>query len=201
MNIDFRNSKHIIFFGIILPFLSFGLSWIFYQVFPNAPFWLETISPVYAYGLIYSLFDKHLWTWGIFKKLGIVTVPDLRGRWKGKLRSSYKEGKKNKEISACLEIKQTYSKVIVCIYYEKSQSESVKASFVELNGEVYLFYTYDSEPNSLKVGTMQSHKGTVKLRLLPNENKLIGFYFNSIGNSGELFFEYEQAELYCRFSE
>lgn len=84
--------------------------------------------------------------------------------------------------------------------YERSQSESVVANFAKLNGENYLFYIYDNEPNSLKSGTMQAHKGTVKLKYLPNEKKLIGTYFNSIGNTGEVNFKFEQHDLMGRFA-
>lgn len=200
MKIDFTKPNHILFFAGALPLLSFLLSWGFYKLFPDLPFWLETISPVYAYVLLYSLFDKHLWTWKIFRILNIVTLPDLRGRWKGVQISSYKEGENNIEVPAYLEIKQTFSKIIVRAYYKKSQSESVVANFTELNDEVYLFYTYDNEPNSLKSGTMEIHKGTVKLKYIPKEKKLIGLYFNSIGNCGEMKFDFERKDIIYRFS-
>lgn len=200
MRIDFTKTPHILFFAAVLPLLSLGLSWCFYKLIPSPPFWLETVSPVFAYVLLYSLFEKYFWHWKLFAILGIVDFPDLRGRWKGKQRSSYKENGNNVEVPSCLEISQTFSKIFVCACYERSQSESVVANFAELNNESYLFYTYDNEPNSLKSGTMQAHKGTVKLKYLPSENKLIGTYFNSIGNSGEVDFEFEQYDLIKRFA-
>ncbi|MBI5195151.1 MAG: nucleotidyltransferase domain-containing protein [Nitrospirae bacterium] len=109
-------------------------------------------------------------------------------------------GNPNRTHQQALEISQTFSKIFVYAYYERSQSESVVANFAELNSENYLFYTYDSAPNSLKSGAMQAHKGTVKLKYLSNENKLIGTYFNSIGNSGEVDFEFEQNALIGRFA-
>lgn len=201
MNIDFKKSSHILFFAGFLPSLSLGLSWSFYQIFPNSPFWLETISPIYAYALLYSFFDKYAWHWKVFRMIGVIIYPDLGGRWKGNQRSSHKENAENVEIPAYLEIDQSFSKICVRAYYEKSQSESCVASFAELNSDVYLFYTYDNEPNSLQAGTMQSHKGTVKLRYLPKENKLLGFYFNSIGNRGEMQFEFERDDRLYRFQE
>lgn len=201
MNIDFTKSSHIVFFGAVLPALSLGLSWSFYQILPNPPFWVETISPIYAYALLYSLFEKYAWSWGIFRFFGIVRFPNLNGRWKGKQQSSYKESEKNMEVPACLEISQSFSKICVRAFYEKSQSESCVASFAGLNGDVYLFYTYDNEPNSLKAGTMQNHKGTAKLKYLPKENKLLGLYFNSIGNRGEMNLDFEQNNRLYRFEE
>ena len=200
MRIDFTKTPHVLFFAAVLPILSLGLSWIFYKLIPNPPFWLETVSPIFAYVLLYSFFEKHFWHWKFFTILGIVDFPDLRGRWKGKQRSSHKENWNNVEVPSCLEISQTFSKIFMCACYERSQSESVVANFAELNNENYLFYTYDNEPNSLKSGTMQAHKGTVKLKYLPREKKLIGTYFNSIGNSGEVDFEFEQYDLIKRFA-
>ena len=200
MNIDFRNKSHIIFFAGILPLLSVGLAWFFYQLFPNPPFLIDTISPLFAYGLFYSIFEKHSWCWKIFKIFGITPFPDLNGRWKGKQISSHKENGDNVILPAYLEVTQTFSNICIRIYYQKSESESWITCFSEINGSEYLFYIYDCDPNSLKAGTMQNHKGTVKLKYLGKENKLIGTYFNSIGNQGDMVFEFEQQKLLYRFN-
>lgn len=200
MKIDFSKFTHIVFFAGFLPFLSILFSWTFFKLLPSPPFWIETLSPIVAYGLLYSLFEKYFWRLKAFQLLGIVTFPDLRGRWKGVQQSSYKENGNNVKVPSYLEISQTFSKIFVRAYYQRSQSESAVANFAEVNGDSYLFYTYDNEPNSLRVGTMEAHKGTVKLKYLPKENKLIGSYFNSIGNRGEVNFEFEQYDLICRFA-
>ena len=200
MGVNLSKTSNVIFFAGFLPLISFFLAKGFYALFPDLHFWLESLSPLLAYGILYAIFEKYIWHWKIFKVLGVVSVPDLRGRWKGKQRSSYKENGNNVEVPSCLEISQIFSKIFVRASYEQSQSESVVANFTELNGEIYLFYTYDNEPNSLKSGTMQAHKGTVKLKYIQKENKLIGVYFNSIGNSGEINFEFEQYDLINRFT-
>ena len=165
----------------------------------NVSFWPQSISLLAAYGILYTLFEKYLWRWKIFRLLRIVNVPDLRGRWKGTIQSSHKSDGVNLRLDSFLEIKQTFSKIFVYAYYERSQSGSVVANFAKLNDEIYLFYTYDNEPNSLKSGSMQAHKGTVKLQHLPQEKKLIGSYFNSIGNNGEIDLEFKQRRLMRRF--
>lgn len=200
MGVNLSKTSNVIFFVGFLPLISFFLAKGFYVLFPNLPFWVETLSPLLAYGILYAIFEKYAWHWKIFSILGVVSVQDLRGRWKGKQRSSYKENSNNVEVPSWLEISQTFSKIFVGACYERSQSESVVANFTELNEETYLFYTYDSEPNSLKSGTMQAHKGTVKLKYIPKERKLIGIYFNSIGNNGEADFEFEQYDLVSRFT-
>jgi len=199
MGVNLSKTSNVIFFGALLPLASFFIAKGFYVLFPNLPFWMETVSPLFAYAVLYAIFEKYIWSWKIFRVFGVVRSPDLQGRWKGRQRSSHKENGSNVEIPSCLEISQTFSKIFVRACYERSQSESVVANFAELNEEIYLFYTYDNEPNSLKSGTMQAHKGTVKLKYIPKENKLIGVYFNSIGNHGEIDFEFEQYDLISRF--
>ncbi|NBT86415.1 MAG: hypothetical protein EBT45_08010 [Alphaproteobacteria bacterium] len=77
-------------------------------------------------------------------------MPDLRGRWKGKHISSYRNNGVQVEVISYLEIFQTFSKISINSYYEKSQSESVAAGFFKQNNTNYLFYVYDNEPNHLK---------------------------------------------------
>lgn len=195
MGVNFSRTSHILFFGLVIPLISWYFSSWFFSVFSPWPKWLEGPSPLVVYAVIFLLFDKYLWKWKIFRILRIVFCPNLNGRWEGFQRSFYKKEGKNVEITACLEIKQNFSSVCVKGYYKKSNSDSVIATFKELNGQIYLYYTYDNDPNSLKAGTMQSHKGTAKMKLLPKENKLQGLYWNSIGNQGDIFLEYKQSQL------
>lgn len=199
MGVNLFKTPQVIFFGFILPLISLSISWIFYQFIPEPPFWLETISPLYAYIVLYTFFDKRAWGWWIFKVTGVSNLPDLRGRWKGVQISTYKENGNNIKVNAVLEVRQSFTKITVRAYYEKSKSESSVANFSECNGKNYLFYTYDNDPNSLKYGTMQTHKGTAKVEYLQKENRLIGLYFNSIGNGGDMDFHFEQKELLDRF--
>ena len=195
MGVNFSKSSHIIFFGGIIPALSwFASSW-FFILLPAWPNWLEGLSPLAVYGIIFLLFDKFLWKLEIFRILKIVSFPDLNGRWEGTQRSTFKKDGKNVEVATCLEIKQNFSSVVVKGYYEKSGSDSVVATFKEINGETFLYYTYDNDPNTLKAGTMQSHKGTAKIKLLAQESKIHGFYWNSIGNQGDMFLDLKNRVL------
>jgi hypothetical protein len=200
MGVNLSKISHVLFFVILLPFLSFLISYLFHKIFPNLPFWMETLTPLCAYGTLVALFDKYIWGWRIFCVLGLVIVPDLRGRWEGYQRTSFKEKGNNLEIPSCLEISQTYSHIYVRACYERSQSESAMAGFISSNGKHYLCYTYDNEPNSLKSGTMQSHKGTVKFEYFGKDKRLEGSYFNSLGNQGEIFYKFIQKDLIGRFN-
>lgn len=194
-SVNLNKTSHVIYFAGILPALSLGLTWTFFKLVPNPPFWLETISPVYAYLLLYALFERYCWSWKIFRVVNISCYPNLNGRWEGKLRSSHKENDNNIVVPAVLEIRQTFSKIFVRALFERSESESSITNFSDRNGDTYLYYTYDSEPNSLKTGTMQNHKGTAKLMYIGSDHSLKGMYFNSIGNNGEMEFTFSTKVL------
>lgn len=199
MGVNFSQSSHLLFFGGIIPLVSWYSSYLFFNFLPDWPSWIEGPSPLLIYGTIYYTFDKYLWEFSIFRTLGIVWFPNLKGRWKGKQNSSYKEHGKNVKVEGFIEVKQSFSKVNIKVYYVKSESESVTVNFTQLNDEVYLFYTYDNDPSSLREGTMEKHKGTAKIKRLPKENKINGFYWNSIGNYGEMYYELKQKDLLGRY--
>lgn len=198
MGVNFSKSSHIVFFAIILPALSWIITIIFFQLFPNWPNWMESPSPLFAYGLLYYLFDRCAWKLGIFRKVGVVWFPNLSGRWIGIQRSSFIKNGKNVKVNGVLEIRQSFSSVSINAYYSKSESLSVTASFSKLNGEVYLYYSFDNDPNTFKQGTMQKHRGTAKIKKLPKSDEIIGFYWNSIGNSGDMKYRFDQSKLLGR---
>ncbi len=199
MGVNFSRSSHLWFFGGLIPLTSWYLSYLLFNYFASWPNWLEGPSPLFLYGIIYYVFDKYFWQFKIFKTLGIVWFPNFNGRWKGKQRSSYRVGGQNVETEGKLEVRQSFSKISIKSYYQISESDSVTANFAEINDEVYLFYTYDNDPSSLRAGTMAKHKGTAKIKHLPNEKKLTGCYWNSMGNYGELNYKFEQKKLLGRY--
>ena len=197
MGVNLHRTSHVLLFVLIIPTLSIGLAYVFHTIFPSPPFWVDTLTPLVGYGLIYSLFDKYIWAWPIMK--GVIQVPDLRGRWEGIQRSSHQENGVSIEYRSVLEIKQTFTSINLCAFYQKSNSQSTIAGFAELNCQPYLFYVYDNDPNSFKSGTMQMHKGFAKLKHLTAGNKLTGGYFNSIGNTGDVELEFKGGKLLGRF--
>jgi len=200
MNIDLKRIPHILFFIVLLPLLSLGISFVAHQIYPDPSFWLESLTPLGAYLLLFGLFEKYFWAWQFFRKTGIVTFPDLRGRWDGQGISRFKDDNGNPvEFHAVVEIKQSFSKIVVEGFFEQSESSSVIANFYIHNGTPYLYYNYDNDPNSFRRGTMQMHRGTIKLRVLEDESRLRGSYFNSIGNDGDFDFSFESKKLKGHF--
>lgn len=190
MNVDLRRPSHVWFFAAFLPVVSYGIGWEFVHVLPNLPFWVEGISPLTAYGLLYNFFDKVAWHWSIFRLLKIVTVPDVRGRWLGEQTSSYimKNGK-NVTSRVIMEITQTFSGVHVDTYYKRWSSKISAAQFVDIEGTPTLLIMFDAEPKVSYEHTLGAAlKGIAKLSMMPN-GTLQGTYFNAEGRHGELIYK------------
>jgi hypothetical protein len=199
MTIDFRKQSQILFFAAFLPALSIGIGWLFAQLVPRAPFWVETVSPLAAYGLLFSFFDKTAWHWPVFRRFGIVTVPDVRGRWVGEQISSYKnqQGKHIKS-RVILEIDQTFSRIQAATYYAHWHSSISVAQFVDIGGTPTLLILFDAQPSAHYDGDATAHKGVTKLSQQPDKT-LQGSYFNASGRHGELHFRRTRYTLHQTF--
>jgi predicted pore-forming effector associated with SMODS systems len=185
VNVDFRKPSHIWFFAAFLPVASYGIGQEFVHVFPRLPFWVEGISPLTAYGLLFSFFDKVAWHWPIFRWLKIVTVPDVRGRWLGEQTSSYVENGKHITSRVIMEVTQTFSSLQVAIYYKRWSSKISVAQFVEIEDIPTLLIMFDAERKvDYEATGDQALRGVCKLILMPN-GTLQGTYFNGAGRHGE----------------
>jgi hypothetical protein len=199
MGINLQKTSHILFFIVILPAISFGIGWLFALAFPSVPFWVETISPLAAYGLLYSLFEKHMWHWPVFRWLGIVSAPDVRGRWLGEQVSSFKD-KNGKPIKSrvIMEIVQTFSGVKLETYYKNWHNEQCIASFILVESECTLFVMFDAAPKASYDGDASAHKGVMRLTQ-QSPGRLIGTYFNGAGRHGEMSFKRTRYTLHRTF--
>jgi SMODS-associating 2TM, beta-strand rich effector domain len=200
MGADFSKTSNILFFGAVLPAISIYASWEFFNYFNSLPFWVETVTPLFAYATVFSFFEEYLWHWPVFRWLGIVNFPDIRGRWSGMQHSHHRQEDIHRDSRVVFEFVQNFSRVYVRTYYLDSQSESIASNFALINGEMTLYYIYDSEPNSFNEAKVEPHRGSARLKHLHEERKLIGSYFNSLGNYGEIELTREGHKLHSRFT-
>lgn len=203
MRIRPDNFTRFFYFFAALTLVSFGVAWGLkglakYFGLTDLSIWIETPSVVAVVVALYSLFDKHLWAWPIFRRLRLVDFPDLRGRWSGHLKSSYD----NQELEAVLEIVRTSSAISVSLYGERSQSVSEIADFtVGSNNQTKLHYVYRNAPGSLSPESMQMHLGTVSLVCFTDARVLEGDYYTGRGRQtyGTMRFEFVGRALLHRF--
>lgn len=201
MKIDLSRTSHILFFVVFLAAVSFCAGWGFAQAFPDLPFWIEGLSPLGAYGLLYSLFDRFAWHWPVFRALGIVTIPDVRGRWEGEQLSSYKSSNgKPVRSHTVLEIEQTFSTITTKTYYYRWNDAHAASCFLNIDGVQFLTIIFESEPGVRHEGGGVANKGVARLQYLPKEKLIVGNYFNTSGNYGELKLHRVNRRLLRRFS-
>jgi hypothetical protein len=199
MGINLSKTSHVFFFIVFLPAVSFGVGWLFSLAFPNLPFWVEGLSPLAAFGLLYSWFEKYMWHWPIFRGLGVVAVPDVRGRWLGEQVSSFKnEDGSHRKSRVIMEVQQTFSSINIETFYKNWQTEHTISSFVDVDGTPVLFVMFETAPKVGYDGDATAHKGVIRLSSVPNA-RLVGTYFNANGASGELSFKRTHYTLHRTF--
>lgn len=161
--------------------------WIHSRNLP-VPWWVETPSYMAIYGIIYQVYERFLWRW-------FSGIPDLRGTWKGMIRSNYNGGT---GIPASLHIQQNWKHICVRIKTGDSWSSSTMAALnTDSAREPGLKYEYLNEPNIRSVSTMQIHRGTARMRLLPDKVRLEGEYYTGRErmNTGSLEFKHVSRKI------
>lgn len=144
------------------------------------------------------------WKWGIFKWL--IDIPNLNGRYKGELISSFLDANGQPVVKDCvIEIKQTGSSIHIFSYYgdkgtntQSSRAYSVSEELLqEKNGLFQLFYIFANEPDAL-ITQLNNHSGTAKFKYYPDNKKLDGDYYNQRQNIGTIKVTFEQNKLLGR---
>lgn len=203
MGIDLNKLAHVVLFLVVLPACAILLAWALNASVQSVvpAHWLflyDTIGVLGAYGVLYKAFDERLWRWQGFRRLSVVDVPDLNGRWIGGVKSSH-DGD-GAEVKAALEIRQSFTKISVAMYFPKSRSSSIVAGFSrELDGPTALHYEYQNTPVADATDTMHIHQGTASLRFIKASRHLDGSYYNwgrdDRGHVGTMTFRWECKEL------
>lgn len=155
--------------------LAWACSWLMVTLHLSVPWWLDAPSGLAFYGTLYTLFDKHLWRTGIVRRLGLSTIPNLTGRWRGFLVSSYDGHTKRHDV--VLHIFQSWTKISVYLTATTSMSRSLAAEIQVADPEgAALLYQYECQPLSTAMKSMHMHYGAAMLRLI-KEDCLSGEYY------------------------
>lgn len=140
------------------------------------------------FGLFYLWMEKRGWKWQLLHRIGLVSTPDLNGRWSGELRSSYKPPDKEPfetPYPVSLTIRQTWTRIIVELVHSNSSSSrsDTGSLFLEKGTTPILVYTYWNEPDPGQLATMEAHSGTTELKLIEElaVHRLEGRYYNGRG--------------------
>ena len=140
--------------------------------------WLSVPSFAGCYSGFHWVFDRYGWRLGLLRKLKLIQLPDLNGKWVGEVESSYSQDGRTHSVSVV--ILQRWSKIALRLETEHSRSRSITASLRTLDlPNPELSYQYVNEPKSNAPGTMAMHRGTATLELIGS--RLRGDYYTGRG--------------------
>ncbi|MEZ4966042.1 MAG: hypothetical protein R2791_12445 [Saprospiraceae bacterium] len=169
--------------------------------------YLGWVSPLAFIGVVFFVINEYLWRYPWMNWL--VDVPDLNGRYKGELVSSYvgTDGQQVKK-ECVLEITQNASAIHVYAYHadkgstvQTSMAYSITEEIVkEKNGSFTLYYLYANEPDSM-IEALNKHNGTAKFIYLADKRQLVGEYYNHRLNKGTMNLTFEGKKRFHRFAQ
>ncbi len=147
------------------------------------PWWFEGPSVLGFYGAIHLWFSKRGWRIRVFRRLGLVVVPDLQGRWEGELITSH-EGTPD-PAPVTVTVRQEWRRISVQAKTRDSRSHSVAATVLVGDEPDQLSYEYLNEPRATAVATMEMHRGTARLLVTATESQTVleGGYYTGRGRS------------------
>ena len=128
---------------LVLGSVAIALAWLFSTILAfmhlSLPWWVESPSTLGFYGILYALFDRILWRNRFVRKLGLVRVPNLTGRWRGYLLSSFDGHQKRRNLM--INIWQSWTQISVFLTTETSISSSC-AAVIQVDDPDGLSLTY-----------------------------------------------------------
>jgi SMODS-associating 2TM, beta-strand rich effector domain len=164
---------------LLLASVAIALAWLSSKILTlmhlSLPWWLDAPSTLGFYGALYTLFDSNLWRSQLARRLGLVRVPNLTGRWNGYLITSFDGHVKRHRL--IINIFQSWTQISVFLTTNTSISRSCAAVIqVDDPDGLSLTYQYQNQPLANAMRTMHMHFGTAMLRMSEDES-LTGDYY------------------------
>lgn len=144
---------------------------------------INFLTVLALFTIIYLCYCKFIWKWRFVQK--IHTVPNLAGKWKGTLITSFQENGKKKEMDVTLRIKQDWNKISIISSFITSESCSKTASlYSDSNEGIVLTFTYNNTASGNVDWDSKMHTGCNILTLSEDKDILEGYYFTNRGVNG-----------------
>jgi hypothetical protein len=140
--------------------------------------------------ILLSAFD--LWLWRLPMLRGwLVKRPMLDGTWRGEIRSNWIDpdtGAQNRPIFGFMVVRQSFSRISLCLITEESRSELLGAEVVRASDGTYrVFGVYRNEPRYRVRHCSAMHYGGLELRVCGTPPSAIeGHYWTDRNTAGEL---------------
>jgi hypothetical protein len=148
------------------PLINDGISALIVQLNQAGIFRASVITaiPVFlVFSAIYFAFDRVLWKVAILRK--VLLVPDLNGRWTCTGRTTLQGGQPaNLDWNAEITITQSWSRILIHLRTQQSESKSIAASIFHESGVGYrVLYQYTNRPGADQL-ELRDHSGAAELR-------------------------------------
>jgi len=130
-----------------------------------------------------------------------IKVPDLRGTWRGELKSDWidpKTGQSIAPVPVILVIRQSFSDINITLMTKESTSYSTTTSInATANGEdLYLTYNYTNRPKASLWDRSAIHDGAAILKIIKRPNRrLEGEYWTGRKTRGDLSLQFDSNVL------
>ena len=197
MHFKYYKSERLILFIIALSlFLVFIVTFWIHPLIEHLPEPIHTVivstemfTVPFFMTIIFYYINLKGWKKYFFRWL--IDIPNLGGRYEGKIVSSYSLNDNNVEIDFILEIAQTASSIHISSYYFNPELNEHTASYSiieeiekQKNGAFKIYYLYSNMPGKLNT-VLTQHEGTAYATFLEDIKQLDGGYYNSRRNTGE----------------
>src|SRR6266478_1473580 len=140
--------------------LAWGTSKLLAAAHVSVTWWVDAPSSMAFYGALYALFDRYLWRNSFVRKFGLVRIPNLTGRWRGYLITSFDGHAKRHDLM--MDIFQSWTQIIVYLTTPTSMSRSCAAVIQVDDPEgAALVYQYQSQPLAAAVRDSQHRRAIV----------------------------------------
>lgn len=205
MNLKYFKTERLILFLILLIIIFGSIStWLHHYIatFKNPLrdilLFTDSITVPTFISVIFYCINEYWWKTKYFKWL--INIPNLNGRYIGKLYSSYQENNKDKVMDCVLEIKQTASTIHITGYFGNMEGKISSSSFSvseelikEKSGFFKLYYVFTNETDGLPE-QLNNHMGTASFKYFPDKKRLEGGYYNKMKNAGVITVDFQQEE-------
>ena len=167
----------------IITILAVGF-FILYVTLFNLPIKESVSYSITTISVFAFLFVSVAWKCKAFRGW-LVPFPDISGKWKGYLESSYEGG--SKIIPIELSIRQTFLHIQIKLSTKESKSNSIAAAFnIDDDRNIkQICYTYRNEPKAKFQERSPIHYGSVILDIDAND-KMSGIYWTGRKTIGDI---------------
>lgn len=133
---------------------------------------------------VIAWFNKSLWKCRICRRLGLISIPIIEGRWEGSLYSTWNNF--TVPFKFVVEIRQSLFNVSISCYSDDSVISSIISGFSydahELGNLASMMYIYRSKPIKIHDNKFREHYGTGSMilgRSKAQVRTLYGVYYNN----------------------